>query len=393
MIRSIVLFITTASLLAGADQPTERVENLKLTLTSVAMQDLLKLGRNANYATAAPEAGAVAYRLRTKGGDVVLIDGNDDGVFDEQHDWMTLDDEKMLVPYSPAVFFPQGLLRLGALDKASKVLTCEFVVHQGLNANVYAAMTFLNRVRVRNGSAMMTLDLAMCRACDQHADYVATNHNTGMGLHAEQSGNPRYSPEGAAAAAGSSIYPMKPDLRAAMDGWIRTSWHAWPLIDPSTRSCGVTNKTGLSMFYRSGSHVFRMKDSSFTFPGADATGVPLSFNSGEIPAPVPGKDTGSLGMPIMWRSADPRQRDCTVSLSMLVKGSPVAVAGYASSPARPANPAWPHNSGLHLFVPAGPLKPATGYVVTIKMGDAVISESRFTTGSTPDFLGSPGSRR
>lgn len=378
--------ICTLSAIEAAEPANKDI--VKLGIAVLPIKSLSGYQASDFYGEKKVGASSVAYEF-VNGGRAVLLDVNGDGLLTEDKDLISFGSETTFVPIQSELIMPNGRYELVRVEKAKKLLVARVEPDAEFDRGVLGAMYFMNVVRCRNGMAPVRLDVAMSRACDAHAEYVATNHNKGMELHKENPSSPKYSKEGAAAAAGSSIYPGRSDLMSSMDGWIRSSWHSWPLMDPSTKLCGVTNKNNLCMFYRSNDSTYSVRSSEMFMPGKGARGVPLSFNSGEIPVPVPGKDTGSLGMPIIWRPVDANAKDYSMSLEAIVNGKPSNVDGYFSSPSAPANAReWPTNSGLHIFVPAAALLPNTEYGVTIKRSGKMVLQYKFVTGGDRDYLSS-----
>jgi hypothetical protein len=319
-------------------------------------------------------------------GDLLLVDLDGDGTLQPGRDGMTWRALGRIVPFNPDLPLPGGQVRGLTLDATKGRLSGVIEPCPDISPACYAAVFRLNQVRNAHGLGFLSLDPDLSRACNAHAAYALANGTQGMALHGEDPGRPGFSAAGKAAAAGSSIYPAQSDLWLSMDGWLRSSWHAWPLIDPATTVCGVTDRDNLCMFYRRPDGVPAGGMPELRFPGDDARGVPLSFNVGEIPDPWPGRDVSQCGHPVMWRPPKVRAGQ-TIELWTGPAARQVRIDGLFSSPSKPANPAWSGNSGLNVFVPAARLAPATVYTVRLLDQGQLVHEYRFTTSTASGYAG------
>ena len=106
------------------------------------------------------------------------------------------------------------------------------------------------------------------------------------------------------------------------------------------------------------------------FPADGATGIPCAFGARqEIPNPLPGSRGGlGCGMPIYCfaiGALDQKELTAAELRPLSGDGKPGApLRGSRSCPQRPANPEWPSNSGIALFLPAKPLAAGTRYQVS-----------------------------
>jgi hypothetical protein len=225
-------------------------------------------------------------------------------------------------------------------------------------------------MRLRAGVAPVILDPEVSRHCEQHLDYLKRNNVTsGMALHNEDPAKPGYTAEGAKAGKNGDMFPECNSLREALEWWYPTAWHGAPIVEPTLRQVGAMAKHKLVLLCFSGYEGAR--DKVFCHPADGATGIPTAFGvRGEIPNPVPTSDSGQgCGFPVFIRLPQAMQKQKLLSAEVRplgekkTKGKQLEpLKGYTSSPSQPANPQWPHNSGLALFIPAKPLAAGTTYV-------------------------------
>jgi hypothetical protein len=341
------------------------------------------------------ESSAVWYLDTKTNGvfDLLLIDLDGDGKLQVGADAMTGVDANTLIPYTGTVVMPYGRVVFSEFDPVKARVTCIFSKVPTLQSGDYGAVAMLNKVRNANGMGFLDIDESLSRACQAHSEYVLANGNTGMALHQEEPGRPKFTEAGRAAAGGSSIYPGVANLWRAMDGWLRTSWHSWPLVDPSAQTCGVTSANNLCMFYKGRDKSYKVQYKELHFPGPDAVGSPLAFNSGEIPNPVPGKTLASCGAPIIWRPEQLRPGQM-IELWTTGKSGIVKVDGLFSSPSKPANQAeWPSNSRLNVFVPYAVMKASTTYLVKLTDNGALLREYKINTSASNGYGKIPAVRK
>ncbi len=254
-----------------------------------------------------------------------------------------------------------------------------------VSAKLLRGAALVNRLRFRAGVKLVAIDPAACEDCESHIDYLTVNRVTsGMGMHSEMKGRAGYTAEGAKAGQMSCLFPASPGIEDAIMNWSATPWHGVPLVDPTVAKIGVMWKNDISMLYPLDRASVK---APFLHPASGATRIPTSFGSrGEIPNPMPGTKNGmGCGFPVFILLPPSEQNTRLVSATLTPvsrsgKGQKT-VPGVASSPSSPANPAWPTNSGLALFLPKAPLAPKTRYRARFEFGGSLgVVEWEFQTG-------------
>lgn len=304
---------------------------------------------------------------------VCFFDLNGDGKLStDGADGIGLADERLIAPLGPSVLLPEG--------QFSWTFTADTVEmtpeETGLEPRQVAECAVLTRLRIRAGLPTATLDPVSVDACQKHLAYLALNPmQRGMELHDEHEGRPGYTPEGVLAAKRSSMAGGVTTLDAALLKWYRGAWHGWPLVDPGIVRFGAACANQRAMFYFSGR---APASAPLVHPADGSSNIPVSFAPGEIPSPVAGTVTGSLGYPIY-------RKDGATGASVVVEKHRSArlvgqeIEGTWSTRAEPSTPKWPSNSGLSLFIPAKALPRQAMIKVTWTLADGSTEAVRFAT--------------
>ena len=305
--------------------------------------------------------------------------------------FMDLNTDDQIVPESDVVAMAHGafaviipetlLLKSGQYKVSFDGLKQLLLTPDDLGAAqaLVADASLMTEIRVRSGLRPAALDAKASADCLKHIEYLKKNGliegSSGMSLHEEDPAKPGYTPEGALAGKRGDIFPAVPTSRVAIQGWYQSLWHAVPIVDPGLKTFGVGIKYNTAVLYFNGR---RPHDGGhLPYPPDGAVGIPRSFGErGEIPNPVAGTENGKgAGIPVFVRGGP------TVESVVMTDAAGKPVEGSTSSPAQPANPAWPTNSGVAAFIPSKPLAPMTTYKVTFKFSDGTAPVSwSFTTG-------------
>lgn len=325
--------------------------------------------------TKAPPLDAFHAKIGTT--TVAFFDLDGDGVLQPQHDGLALPPGPFVVPLPAKLLLPTGQFTLTFAGTTTVRLERDDL---GALATLAAQAAELTEVRVRAGVTPAVLDPVLCAHCELHCDYLKGNKiqdgSAGVSTHDEHKDKPGHTPEGEAAGR-ASVMAFQVSLRDAIREWLRSSWHGVPLVDPRLQRFGVAAKHGVVMLHN-GDRGARALTADFVHPADGATHIDRLFTSrGEDPNPLPGSNFGiGCGMPIFVLLANPSRvlKSATVSDA---RGKPVE--GTTSSPQRPANPQWPTNSNLALFLPSKPLLSNTTYRVRFVFEDGECNWS-FTTG-------------
>jgi hypothetical protein len=323
------------------------------------------------------ELPAAAYQARIGTEHLLLFDLDGDETLTPGTDGLALSYGPFVVHLPEVLLLKSGQYKL-AFDGLKTLLVT--VDDLGAAQGYVADASLLTEMRMRAGVKPAALDAKACADSEKHCEYMKLNGLTdgsgGVSAHTEDPSKRGYTPEGAAAGAGGDLSPNVPDLRTAMQSWYATGWHGSPMVDPGLARFGVAHKHGVGVLYfveRGG------PGGMVPHPADGAINLPREFSfagRGEIPNPVPGSQNGrGCGFPIYVRGAG------SLESAEVIDASGRPVAGTISSPSKPANPEWPTNSGLALFIPSKPLASMTTYRVTFKFGSGVDPMTwSFTTG-------------
>ena len=291
---------------------------------------------------------------------LIFFDLNRDGRLEPEKDGVG-------IPSSPFVVrLPEKLLLGSGQFQVAFKGAVLYLLPEDLGdlAGLIPDAALVNELRIRAGLRPVHLDRKASNAAEKHCEYLKLNGladgSGGVSAHKETPGKPGYSPEGKEAGEGSSIY-FGYTLREAILGWHATAWHGAPIVDPELSLIGVAHKHGVSLLYFA-EYGYDKEAMSF-HPPDGAIRVPRSFGKlGEIPNPVPGTlGARGCGFPILAHLT-PSVRELKAAKVLGPGGKPVE--GTFSSPARPANPQWPSNSDIAVFIPSKPLAPGATYRVT-----------------------------
>ncbi len=309
--------------------------------------------------------GSEAFEARLDNRRLRLFDLDGDGVITPGLDGLGLPEEPFVVSLPERLLLFAGQYRVSIGDDDRLELAPEDF---GERAALVVEVALVNELRIRAGRPLAVFDLEASIACEKHCDYLQRNGradgDSGMSAHEERPGEPGYSEEGARAGRGSCLGFKTFSYREVLLGWYATSWHAAPLLAPEMRSFGAARRHGVAMFYPA---TFGGAKKSWIHPADGARNIPRSFSPrGELPNPVPGTEYGrGCGYPIFVFLADPGVELVDVTVRD-AKGR--TVEGSWSCPSRPANPDWPSNSSLALFIPKAPLRRDMRYDVSFKLG-------------------------
>lgn len=320
----------------------------------------------------------LVFRARVGRTQLDFHDLNSDGRLQPDVDGLSIPDVPFVVRLPASILLESGQFALEFDGVKGLILRAQLLQ---LPPQVIADAALFTELRIRSGLAPVLLDPALCEACVKHCDYLALNSindgSAGMATHDEDPAKPGYTEEGARAGAGSSI-GFEKSVKVALLGNYCSAWHGCPMVAEGLRTFGVAAKHGVTLVY------FGRHDAAPTavpqpFPADGATQVYRNFcESGEEPNPVPGSEWGrGCGAPIYVSNGS----GMGALKAVLVKDARGReVIGTMSCPQRPANPQWPTNSGLALFLPSQPLASNTTYKVEFEFESGSLAWS-FRTGT------------
>ena len=263
-------------------------------------------------------------------------------------------------------------------------------------------LDYVNYYRAMAGLPLVTEHTSWSYGNTLHARYMVKND---IVEHAEDPGNPWYTPEGLAAAQSSNLvahYDVNTPDEWAIDMWMQGPFHGIGVIDPRLLQVGYGSYReadgGLQM--GAGLDVLRglgRLPASVTFPvqwPADGAIVPLTAHRGEYPSPLtscPGYGSPS-GLPIILQLG-PGDRTPSVTASAFLQGSTSLAhcvfdeTSYVNSdPGQQAlGRAILNSRDAIVVIPRSPLAPGTRYTVSVTANGATYTWS-FTVSSSATMV-------
>jgi uncharacterized protein YkwD len=244
------------------------------------------------------------------------------------------------------------------------------------------ALELLNTMRARAGSknGPIDVDAATSKDCLKHAHYLARHpeqRDKWPDAHEEYLDRSEFDPRGAWAGAHSVVASGVKSPRDAVQGWMATFYHRLPLLDPNLVRIGIGIEDGCAVldcgsFLKptgSSSIAPRSIDSKdptiwgTAWPPPKGVDVPTHF-AAEVPEPVPGVSSATLGYPVTLQVCDAEFETYDVALVLhLGTAKGPAVDCYCSTPTEPTNPKVPPRLAWCLM-PRSALQPGATYTVT-----------------------------
>jgi hypothetical protein len=237
------------------------------------------------------------------------------------------------------------------------------------------------RVRAKSSDVAVDFDVGLSSACRKHASYLAQNPDQmdrWPDAHEEYPDHAGFDAEGAWAGTHAVIAPGVKDGRDALACWMATYFHRLPLLDPNLVRIGFACEKGCAIldcgsFVRPAERIVQEgeppppKDPRFwavVWPPPGMNDVPTRCGA-ELPPPVVGVETSTLGYPITFQLDRNYFRSRTeVDLALhLGNADGALVPCHVTTPTAPTNPqlvpqyAW-------CLLPTGPLRSGASYTVT-----------------------------
>lgn len=229
--------------------------------------------------------------------------------------------------------------------------------------DVLEAFGRINRYRRLAGLEPVELDARLSLGCEAHARYLTANRShpslRGLGVHAEQSGLPGYTLQGARAAVNSLIAPRR-NLPEAVEAWMATLYHRVPVLRPNLKRIGLGHD-GMWAVMDAMSGVVGDEEGHVAFPTPGQREVPTLFPN-ELPDPIPAAAPRPAGYPItvQFPAWGPK---VTAVHAELTDAEGNRVPFHLSHPDRPAC-AFPQENTVCL-IPVRQLAPARTFRVTV----------------------------
>jgi uncharacterized protein YkwD len=209
-------------------------------------------------------------------------------------------------------------------------------------------------------------DAVLSKGCQAHAEYLVKNSNdpstAGLGMHNEDAKLPGYSKEGERAGKNSVIASMEP--LEAVDSWMATPFHRRPFLNPDLKQIGLGTalggKLGRITVLDAGTDVGT--DKPIVYPYDKEREVPLAYQPGERPSPIPEGEDKPAGYPITVSfPASNIVKNVTAQLrDTSGKESPV----WLSTAEKPTTPQLQRNTVC--VIAKAPLRASSLYTITLK---------------------------
>lgn len=258
----------------------------------------------------------------------------------------------------------------------------------GLDAHVpegeRQALELLNSMRAQAGAddGPIDFDAAAAAACTKHARYLARHpgqRDKWPDAHEEYPDRADFDPSGAWAGSHSVVAPGVKSSRDALSRWMGSFYHRLPLLDPKLVRIGSACTEGCAVldcgsFVKPAEELTREPDMlvkskdprqwAVVWPAPKATDVPTRF-APELPEPVPGVSSATLGYPITFqrRHVNALKRYEIDFVVHLGAANGPAVDCYVSTPSAPTNPIMSTQFAWCLM-PKAPLQSGATYTVT-----------------------------
>jgi uncharacterized protein YkwD len=248
-----------------------------------------------------------------------------------------------------------------------------------------AIVAQVNAYRKLVGVAPVTLDPALSKGCQAHAEYLVRNHGhpqvQGLNVHKEDPSLPGYSEEGARAAQ-ASVIQAGANPAVAVDGWMATFFHRLPILDPDLKRIGwgQTVAKGPGWITVMDTSRGKGRDRAVFYPAAKQENVPLAYHrAGYTSDPIPKEIRRPVGYPITVTF--PESKIVKKATATLVDRAGREVFAWVTTPEAAEDKHFQRNTiGL---IAKDALAPNTSYTVTVEAevsGEAWKRTWSFTTG-------------
>lgn len=225
----------------------------------------------------------------------------------------------------------------------------------------------LNAVRKAAGLEPLALDEELSKACRAHAAYLARNadrlDDPDFDQHDENAKLPGTSAEGKRIAREAHVGTASFPPEAMLASWPASFHYRFPLLDQQSRKVGLAAARGPRNWHL----VLALKperglarSAPLLYPADGQKDVPVAYESGEVPDPIPESKDRQAGFPITVLFP-PRQRVADVTAALTLGGA--AVPFWMSTPQKPVADGYQHNTVC--AIARRPLRPDSVYKVRI----------------------------
>jgi len=209
-------------------------------------------------------------------------------------------------------------------------------------------------------------DPALSKGCQAHAEYLVKNSNNpstaGLGMHNEDAKLPGYSQEGERAGKNSVIASIEP--LEAVDSWMATPFHRRPFLNPDLKQIGLGTALGgkLGRLTVLDASSDAGTEKPIFYPYDKERDVPLAYQPGERPSPIPEGNDNPAGYPITvsFPSSNIVKNVAAVLKDNSGKECPV----WLSTPEKPTTTQLQRNTVS--VIAKTPLRGSSLYTITLK---------------------------
>ncbi|HKZ83048.1 MAG TPA: CAP domain-containing protein [Anaerolineae bacterium] len=268
-------------------------------------------------------------------------------------------------------------------------------------------LAYVNYYRAMADLPPVTENTAYSNGDWLHARYMV---KTDTVEHAENPGNPWYTPEGHAAAQASNLaasYSASVSDEWAIDAWMQAPFHAVGVLDPSLLQVGYGSYREADGGLQSGAALDVIRGLTYTVPSgivfpikwpADGMIVPLRLHWGESPSPLtscPGY-TAPSGLPIILEIGPGNLTPSVTGHSFIQGGAPLEHCVFDETSYSHPDPGSQslgrsilNSRDAIVLIPRLPLTPRASYTASITV-DGQTHTWTFSVSSTATSVGIQG---
>ena len=257
-------------------------------------------------------------------------------------------------------------------DPAAEVSAIAAGAQAGLAADRQAALDAVNAYRQQAGVLALTADPALAEAAEEHAWYTIFNFGqpseVGLGIHTEDPSLPGFTganflqrdrAAGYPGGRGSEVINHVYTPPAAVEVWIDSVYHRFPLLDRETQAVGY-GEAQIGILAAAVMDVGigdPTKAQPVVFPAAGARDVPAGFVGHETPDPAPAGTQYPVGYPVTLTVGS--ASTFSVQSSRLLTADGNEVTGFTLLPGRQVD------AGEWCFMAQEPLRPGAAYTAEV----------------------------
>jgi uncharacterized protein YkwD len=251
------------------------------------------------------------------------------------------------------------------------------------NASQVRSVQVLNGIRARIGLPAMEIDPRLCAAALAHTNYLDQNNLTG---HYQRPGDPgfigntpaqRLDAFGYSDGSWEGVDSGSDTPEQSLRRLFNAPYHRLPFLQPGTMSVGA----GFAIDHMTVEFGMSSATGTQVSPAPQERNVPLSWHGPERPDPLAVHGlSGVVGYPIVFARFSPKAEKIVVQKATLTTALGESVPFVMNTPANDE-----HLDFAAFIIPRKPLKPNTGYQVSVEArtasGKDISTSWLFVTGS------------